>query len=67
LSSTTRHYWYGDSSPWTDRLFDRVADFGGRPETTASHAVIWDGENPPSGRDPEGGHDRRRFDALLQR
>jgi len=65
----TKHHWYGDSSPWTDR-HDRGHDFDDRLKETASHAVIRDGENPPqlqSGRYTEDGHDQLRFDALLQR
>jgi hypothetical protein len=47
LSKTTKHYWYGDSSPWTDQQFDRRHDFGGPLTESAPRAAILDGENPP--------------------
>ena len=68
LNNTTKHHCYGASSPWIDR-HGRGHDFDDRLKETASHAATWDGENPPqlqSGRYSEDGHDRLRFEALLQ-
>jgi hypothetical protein len=45
MSKTTKHHWYGDSSPYQHS--ERRHDFDGPQTESASDAVIWDRENPP--------------------
>jgi hypothetical protein len=47
LSKAVKHYWYGDTSPWTERFENNFKDLQSRPD---AKVVILDRENPPQPR-----------------
>ena len=51
MNDAAKHYWYDNSSPWTEQQLEDHSGFNGRhaasPKQTASKVVIFDRENSP--------------------
>jgi hypothetical protein len=52
MSNALKHYWYGDTSTWTEQRLEDQAALDGRhalpPKQAGWKVVILDKENPPS-------------------